>query len=125
MSGNYYHGYNTIFKNVDDNTVLLSDDGSVYVENDTISNEVVEPELTEEEIANIEKQNKIFELQLEIQALKCELTQSDYVIIKCQEYLLAGKELPSEYDITSYNEQRDTIRSQINELEAELMVLSE
>lgn len=125
MSGDYYYGYNTIYNVIDDNTVLLSNDESVYVK--TIENENTDiniaVELTEEEKAIIEKQNKINELNDKIHTLKNELLESDYVIIKCQEYLLAGKEIPNEYDIVNYNEQRDLIRSQINELESELETL--
>lgn len=124
MSGDYYYRYNTIFRKIDNNTILLSDDGSVYVEIENNVTEAVEKELTEEELAIIEKQNKIYELTSKIKSLKDDLSETDYVIIKCQEYLLVGKELPSEYDISSYNEQRDAIRTQINELEAELVAMN-
>lgn len=30
MSGDYYHGYTTIYRNIDSKTVLLSNDGSIY-----------------------------------------------------------------------------------------------
>lgn len=30
MSGDYYHGYTTIYKSIDSKTVLLSNDGSIY-----------------------------------------------------------------------------------------------
>ena len=63
-------------------------------------------------------------MQNKISTLKNELNESDYVIVKCQEYLLAGKEFPNEYDIESYSEKRDNIRLQINELEMQLQVLS-
>lgn len=119
MSGDYYHGYSTVYKSVDDNTVLLSNDGSIYVEptsgayNTTI-------ELTDEEKAELERQNKIHNIQSEINALKSQLAESDYIVIKCQEYALAGKELPDEYDITKFSEERDAIRAQINALEERL-----
>ena len=35
MSSDYYHGYNTVYKVVDENTIMLSNDGSVYVEPET------------------------------------------------------------------------------------------
>ena len=125
MSGEYYYNYNTIYKVIDDNTVLLSNDGSVYTipsstEIDESSNII---ELTEEEKSAIEKQNQINELKNKIRMLKNELLESDYIVIKCQEYLLVGKEIPSEYDISSYNEKRDSIREQINELQLELEIL--
>ena len=56
MSGEYYYNYNTIYKVIDDNTVLLSNDGSVYVETlETENNDInIDSELTEEEKATIE-----------------------------------------------------------------------
>ena len=120
MSGDYYYGYNTIYNVIDDNTVLLSNDGSVYIHSTESNESVNEIELTDEEIAAIEKQNQIYELKNKIQTLKNELLESDYIIIKCQEYLLAGKDLPDEYDIATFSEERDIIRTKINVLEEKL-----
>lgn len=53
----------------------------------------------------------------EIYALKAELAATDYQIIKCSEYQLAGLEMP--YDLAALHESRQTIRDQINRLEAE------
>ena len=64
----------------------------------------VEPEPTPEEI----KERKIAEL-------KKELENTDYKIIKCSEYQLAGLELP--YDIVALHAQRQAIRDEINQLE--------
>ena len=128
MTGDYYYGYNTIYNIIDDNTVLLSNDGSIYIpseESNDFNDSVQDVELTDEEKSAIEKQNQIYEIQNKISILKNELNESDYVIVKCQEYLLAGKELPNEYDIESYSEKRDNIRLQINELEMQLQILSE
>lgn len=50
----------------------------------------------------------------EINALKKQLDDTDYKIIKCSEYSLAGKELP--YDIEYLHTQRQTIRDRITEL---------
>ena len=47
--------------------------------------------------------------------LKNELAETDYKIIKCSEYQLAGLELP--YDIAALHAQRQAIRDEINELE--------
>ena len=127
MTGDYYYGYNTIYNIIDDNTVLLSNDGSIYIpseESNGFNDSVQDVELTDEEKSAIEKQNQIYELQNKISTLKNELNESDYVIVKCQEYLLAGKEFPNEYDIKSYSEKRDNIRLQINELEMQLQVLN-
>ena len=51
----------------------------------------------------------------EINALKKQLDYTDYKIIKCSEYSLAGKELP--YDIEYLHTQRQAIRDRITELE--------
>ena len=32
QSDDYYHGYTTLYRDIDENTVILSNDGSVYVE---------------------------------------------------------------------------------------------
>lgn len=51
----------------------------------------------------------------QITALKEQLSSTDYKIIKCSEASLVGEELP--YDISALHVERQTIRSQINELE--------
>ena len=48
-------------------------------------------------------------------ALESQLTDTDYKIIKCSEYSLAGLESP--YDIAVLHAQRQAIRDQINTLE--------
>lgn len=53
-----------------------------------------------------------------IQNLKNELSDSDYKIIKSYEAFMAGTEPP--YDIVSLHEERQFLRDQINELEAQL-----
>lgn len=50
-----------------------------------------------------------------VEQLKEELNTTDYKIIKCSEYQLAGIELP--YDIATLHAQRQAIRDEINELE--------
>ena len=69
--------------------------------------EPAEPEPTEEELR-----------QLEILTLKGKLAADDYKIIKCAEYAAAGRELP--YDIEKLNAARDTLRAEINALEAQV-----
>jgi hypothetical protein len=64
------------------------------------------PEPTPEEI----KERRIAELKLQ-------LSDTDYKIIKCSEYQLAGLELP--YDVVALHAQRQAIRNEINELEGE------
>ncbi|MBQ1997380.1 MAG: hypothetical protein II238_02955 [Alphaproteobacteria bacterium] len=63
-----------------------------------------EPEPTPEDI----KRRKIAEL-------KAQLDSTDYKIIKCSEYSLAGIELP--YDIAALHAERQVLRDKINELE--------
>lgn len=58
---------------------------------------------------DIEKQKQ------EIATLKTQLTETDYKIVKCSEYQLAGLELP--YDIQLLHTERQVIRDRINELE--------
>ena len=53
--------------------------------------------------------------QAEIIRLKNELTATDYKIIKCSEYQLAGVALP--YDIAELHAKRQALRDRINELE--------
>ncbi|MEZ3420846.1 MAG: hypothetical protein K1V95_02855 [Eubacterium sp.] len=50
-----------------------------------------------------------------IEILKKQLTETDYQIIKCYEYSLAGKDLP--YDITALHNERQALRDKINELQ--------
>lgn len=65
-----------------------------------------EPEPTPEEIK-----------QRQIEELKYQLTSTDYKIIKCSECSLAGEQMP--YNIIELHAQRQAIRDEINELEAE------
>ena len=51
----------------------------------------------------------------EIARLKDELAATDYKIIKCSEYNLAGLDLP--YDIAELHARRQALRDRINELE--------
>jgi hypothetical protein len=76
--------------------------------------------LTESQIAEISERfglNRSQEPtpQEQIKVLKEELASTDYKVIKCYEYSLAGLELP--YDITLLHEEREAIREQIRELE--------
>ena len=50
-----------------------------------------------------------------IDHLKQQLTDTDYKIIKCYEYQLAGLQLP--YDIQVLHAERQALRDQINALE--------
>jgi len=62
-------------------------------------------------------------LQTQIGILQSQLASpvsdiGDWKVAKCQEYQLAGLEIP--YDIEELHAQRQAVRDQINELRAEL-----
>lgn len=57
-------------------------------------------------------------IQGEIDAIKAELSETDYQVIKCYEASLVGEELP--YDIKALHEYRNEKRAQINALETNL-----
>lgn len=68
-------------------------------------------EITEEGI------QKLRTPQMKLTDLKAQLTSTDYQVIKCYEYSLAGLALP--YDIATLHEEREALRVQIRELEEE------
>lgn len=57
-------------------------------------------------------------IQGEIDAIKAELSETDYQVIKCYEASLVGEELP--YDIKALHEDRNEKRAQINAFETNL-----
>lgn len=95
--------------------ILTTNENDIYVE-------PVEPEPyvpTEEEIAEQERQRKIAEINSQISALKSQLSDEDYIFVKCYESSLVG-ETVDEYDFETLHNERQSIRKQINELETEL-----
>jgi hypothetical protein len=102
-------GYTTIYR-VDGNIVILSNDGSVYTEPDPAADP--EPYVPTEE--ELEKQA----ILQEIASLKSELETTDYMVIKCSEYQLAGLDAP--YNIEEIHTSRQMIRDRINVLELSL-----
>ncbi len=74
--------------------------------------------LTEEEY-QLRKRNEPVTPKQEIEALKTQLAETDYKIIKCFEYQLAGLEMP--YDIVALHTERQSLRDRINELETTLI----
>lgn len=56
--------------------------------------------------------------QQQIKKLEAQIAATDYQVIKCYEYSLAGLELP--YDIQELHSSREAIREQIRELEEQL-----
>ena len=71
--------------------------------------EVVPPTPTAEEIAQQQRDARIWEL-------KDALAQGDYKIIKCAEAQLTGEAMP--YDVAELVAERNAYRAEINELEA-------
>ena len=62
-----------------------------------------------------EKLNKLLaDIRLK-KALELRLAKSDYKVIKCYEYSLAGLDLP--YDIEALHAEREAIRDEIRKLE--------
>ena len=57
-------------------------------------------------------------MEQQIRNLECDLTASDYKVIKCYEYSLTGEELP--YDIEQLHTERQLIRDEINVLKERL-----
>lgn len=71
--------------------------------------EVVPPTPTEEDLAQQQREARIWEL-------KDQLAQGDYKIIKCAEAQLTGEPMP--YDVAILVAERNAMRAEINELEA-------
>lgn len=113
---NDFSDFKTLYRVVEDG-FYLSNDGSIYVE----PKEIPTKELTDEEKAQKEREDRIIELQVEIQTLKDQISETDYQIIKSYEYYLVGKEV--EYDIKALHQNRQLIRDEINTLESEMYVL--
>ena len=72
--------------------------------------EIPQPEPAPEPTPEEQKEMRIAEL-------KAQLDGTDYKIIKCSEYSLAGVELP--YNVAELHTERQALRDEINELEGE------
>lgn len=95
--------------------ILTTNENDIYVE--PVKPEPYVP--TEEEIAEQERQRKITEINSQISALKSQLSDTDYIFVKCYESSLVG-ETVDEYDFETLHNERQSIRKHINELETEL-----
>ena len=71
--------------------------------------EVVPPTPTEEELAQQQREQRIWEL-------KDQLAQGDYKVIKCAEAQLTNEAMP--YDVATLVAERNAMRQEINALEA-------
>ncbi len=112
-----YAAYTTLFRE-GDGWYELSDDGSVYVEQVA----PVQPEPTEEELAEQARQQQISQVTAQIDGLKAQIAASDYKIIKTYEYDLLGEQ--TEYDMETVHAERQALRDQINNLETQLADLT-
>lgn len=121
IGGDSYVDFRTMYRNDDVtaayNGYQLSNDSSVYVEPVPHPDPPV-PTPTEEELAEQKRQENMAERMNQISALKLQIKESDYKIIKAYEYSLVGKE--AEYDIASLHLQRQSLRDKINLLETEI-----
>lgn len=112
-----YETYTTLYRK-GDGWYELSNDGSVYIEPVA----PVQPEPTEEELAEQARQQQISQLTAQIDGLKAQIAASDYKIIKTYEYALLGEQ--TEYDIETVHAERQSLRDQINTLETQLADLT-
>lgn len=56
--------------------------------------------------------------EMEIEQLKGQLAETDYMIIKCAEAVLLGHDMP--YDVAALHADRQAWRDRINELDSEI-----
>ena len=102
-----YSSYTTVYKEIEDGA-QFSNDGSIYVE-------PIIPTPTAEELAEMEEQERIANINAQINNLKEQLASTDYKIIKCTECGMVGEEMP--YDVNELHAERQAIRDEINLLE--------
>ena len=112
-----YAAYTTLYRK-GEGWYELSDDGSVYIE----PVEPVQPEPTDEELAEQARQQQISQVIAQIDDLKARIAASDYKLIKTYEYTLLGEQ--TEYDIDAVHAERQALRDQINALETQLSDLT-
>ncbi len=112
-----YAAYTTLYRK-GDGWYELSDDGSVYIERVA----PVQPAPTEEELAELARQQQISQVTAQINDFKARIAASDYKIIKTYEYTLLGEQ--TEYDIEEVHAERQALRDQINDLETQLADLT-
>lgn len=135
MSGDFYHTYNTLYREISDSIFQLSSDESVYIEKEECidsDNESIEP--TEEEKLEIERLNKINDINNQITSCKHKLSESDYIILKRQEIEMISDEVFKQETLVSFEKHypniqeiilnRIELRNNINALEIELIDLT-
>lgn len=100
-------------------TVVYQEPEKIMTMEET-SGEPVE-ELTEEQRAEQERQERIAEISSQIMMLKYQLESTDYQVLKNYEYTLVG--LDPEYDIFELHQARQGLRDQINQLQPRMSEL--
>lgn len=90
-----------------DGCVVLNPTAEMLAENGWVEVQPYQP--TEEELAQQQREQRIWEL-------KEQLAQGDYKIIKCAEVQLTNEPMP--YNVAELVAERNAMRAEINELEA-------
>ncbi len=111
-----YEAYTTLYRQ-GAGWYELSNDGSVYQEVAPVQPE----EPTEEELAEMARQQEIADICSQISNLKAKISDTDYKVIKAYEYSLVG--ILTEYDMEALHQERQILRDKINELETQLSEL--
>lgn len=124
--------YTTKYKDSDEDNVIYLSTGEVYVEPTILEPEPAK-ELTDEEKAEIERQNKISSISIDISNKKKEIADLDYIFTKRQEIeeiedanLKAQQLEKYKADYPNLQEiilKRISLRTEINDLESELATL--
>lgn len=126
QSGDIYatfEGYTTIYSHDDNNILELSNDGSIksIEDNNNIGDNISESidiELTEEQKAEIEKQNKINEINSKIYSIDNEFKTLDYIGIK----IATGRATIDEYKdeiekMTKLADEKNKLENELNKLQ--------
>ena len=118
-----FEGYTTIYSHDDNNILELSNDGSIksIEDNNNIGDNISESidiELTEEQKAEIEKQNKINEINSKIYSIDNEFKTLDYIGIK----IATGRATIDEYKdeiekMTKLADEKNKLENELNKLQ--------
>lgn len=112
-------GYTTVYK-VDESTVVLSNDGSVYTEPALEPDPVIQ-ELTEEQKKEQERLAKVAETESRIAAVDAEFKTLDYVGIKIATNRATIDEYKDEIArMTELAEEKNQLKTQLTDLQKEV-----
>ena len=111
-----YEDFTTVYLIKDETTIQYSNDGTIYVEPKPIP--IPEPYVpTEEELAKIERQNKIAQINSQIEVVDAEFSGLDYIGIK----IATGRATLEEY--ATEIARMDELATMKNALEEELKLV--